>query len=149
MESSFGRFHFRKGFQVVPKDLQNLKNHGFTNIKQLFSEIHSGLEMVSFGHLFGPFWDHFPSHELPNGAQSAKKDPFRKHQKNYQILGAKMTPKMGSKSDLAANCYLASLFSPFWLQLASFWAPFCCLLPPFSDHLGIIFHSVLDSYPEP
>ena len=29
-ENSFGRFHFRKGFQVVPKDLQNLKNHGFT-----------------------------------------------------------------------------------------------------------------------
>ena len=26
-ESSFGRFHFRKGFKVVPKDLQNLKNH--------------------------------------------------------------------------------------------------------------------------
>jgi hypothetical protein len=54
--------------------------------------------MVSFGHLFGPFWDHFPSHALPNGAQSAKKDPFRKHQKNYQILGAKMTPKMTSKT---------------------------------------------------
>jgi hypothetical protein len=29
-ESSFGRFHFRKGFQVAPKDLQNLKNDGFT-----------------------------------------------------------------------------------------------------------------------
>ena len=97
-QSSFGRFHSRKGFQVVPKDLQNLKNHGFTIVKPLFSEIHPSLKMVSFGHLFGPFWDHFPSHALPNGAQSAKKDPFRKHQKNYQILGAKMTPKMTSKT---------------------------------------------------
>ena len=52
-ESSFGRFHFRKGFQALSKDLQNLKNHGFTEIKPLFSEIHSGLKLVSFGHLFG------------------------------------------------------------------------------------------------
>ena len=73
-QSSFGRFHSRKGFQVVPKDLQNLKNHGFTIVKPLFSEIHPSLKMVSFGHLFGPFWDHFPSHALPNGAQSAKKE---------------------------------------------------------------------------
>ena len=73
-ESSFGRFHFRKGFQVVPKDLQNLKNHSFTIVKQLFSEIHPTLKMVCFGHLFGPSWDHFPSHALPNGAQSAKKE---------------------------------------------------------------------------
>ena len=92
-ESSFGRFHFRKGFQVVPKDLQNLKNHSFTLVKPLFSEIHSDLKMVTFGHLFGPFWDHFPSHGLPNGAQSCKKDSFKKHQKNNQILGAKLTPK--------------------------------------------------------
>ena len=89
-ESSFGRFHFRKGFQVVPKDLQNLKNHSFTIVKPLFSEIHSGLKMVSFGHLFGPFWDHFPSHALPNDAQCGKKDPFEKHQKNCQILDTKL-----------------------------------------------------------
>ena len=92
-ESSFGRFHFRKGFQVVPKDLQNLKNDGFTIVKPLFSEIHSDLKMVSFGHLFGPFWHHFPPHELPNGAQSAKKEPFKKQQKNDQILRPKLTPK--------------------------------------------------------
>ena len=93
LESSFGRFHFRKGFQVVPKDLQNLKNDGFTKVKPLFSEIHSDLKMVSFGHLFGPFWDHFPSHALPNGAQSGKKDPFKKHTKNDQILKGKLAPK--------------------------------------------------------
>ena len=92
-ESSLGRFHCRKGFQVVPKDLQNLKIDSFTFVKPLFSEIHSDLKMVSFGHLFGPFWDHFPSHAVPNGAQSGKKDPFKKHQKNYQILGTKLTPK--------------------------------------------------------
>ena len=92
-ESSFGRFHFRKGFQVVPKDLQNLKNHSFTIVKPLFSEIHSDLKMVSFGHLFGPFWHHFPPHELPNGAQSAKKEPFKKQQKNDQILEVKLAPK--------------------------------------------------------
>ena len=96
-ESSFGSFHFRKGFQVVPKDLHNLKNHSFTIVKPLFSESHSDLKMVSFGLLFGPFGDHFPSHGPPKGAQSDKKDPFRKHRKNNRILGAKMTPKMGSK----------------------------------------------------
>ena len=62
-------------------------------VKQLFSEIHSDLKMVSFGPLFGPFWDHFPSHALSNGAQSGKKDPFKKHQKTYQILEAKLAPK--------------------------------------------------------
>ena len=92
-ETSFARFHFRKGFQVVPRGLQNLKNDGFTIVKPLFSEIHSGLKMVSFGHLFGPFWDHFPLHELPNGAQSTKKDPFKKQQKNDQILEATLAPK--------------------------------------------------------
>ena len=92
-ESSFGRFHFRKGFQVVPKDLQNLKNHSFTLVKPLFLEIHSDLKIVFFGHLFGPFWHHFPSHGLPNGAQSGKKDPFKKQQKNDQILGPKLTPE--------------------------------------------------------
>ena len=76
-ESSFGRLHSRKGFQVVPKDLQNLKNHSLIPVKPLFSEIHPRLKIVSFGYLFGPFWDHFPSHALPNGAQSAKKDPFK------------------------------------------------------------------------
>ena len=92
-QSSFGRFHSRKGFQVVLKDLQNLKNHSFTFVKQLFSEIHPSLKMVSFGHLFGPFWDHFPSHALPNGAQSAKKEPSKKQPKNDQILEAKLAPK--------------------------------------------------------
>ena len=92
-ESSFGRFHFRKGFQALSKDLQNLKNHSLTLVKPLFSEIHSGLKMVSFGHLFGPFWHHFPPQELPNGAQSDKKEPFKKQQKNDQILEAKLAPK--------------------------------------------------------
>ena len=92
-ESSFGRFHFRKGSQALSKDLQNLKNHSFTLVKPLFSEINSGLKIVSFGHLFGPFWDHLPSHELPNGAQSAKKDPFKKQQKNDQLLEVKLAPK--------------------------------------------------------
>ena len=73
-ESSFGRFHCSKGFQVVPKDLQNLKNDSFTLIKPLFSEIHPSLKMVTFGPLLGAFWHHFPSHGLPNGAHSAKKD---------------------------------------------------------------------------
>ena len=92
-ESSIGRFHFRQGFQVVSQDLQNLKNDGFTLVKPSFSEVHSSLKMVSFGPLFGPFWHHFPYHELPNGAQSGKKDPFKNHQKNYQILRPKLTPK--------------------------------------------------------
>ena len=96
-ESSFGRFHFRNGFQVVSRDLRNLKNDGFTWVKPSFSEIHSDLKMVSFGHLFGPFWHHFPSHEVPNGAQSGKKDDFKKHQKNYQILRPNLTSKMTSK----------------------------------------------------
>ena len=85
-QTSFGLFHFRKGSQALSKDLQNLKNHGVTLVvKPLFSETHSGLKMVSFGHLFGPFWDHFPSHELPNGAQSAQKDPFKKLQKTIKF----------------------------------------------------------------
>ena len=92
-ESSFARFPFRNAFQVVPRDLPNLKNDGFTIVKPLFSEIHSALKMVSFGHLFGPFWHHFPPHELPNGAQSAKKEPFKKQQKNDQILEVKLAPK--------------------------------------------------------
>ena len=92
-QSSLVRFRFRKGFQVVPKDLQNLKNHSFTIVKPLFSEIHPSLKTVTFGQLLGAFWHHFPSHELPNGAQSAKKDPFKKHQKNYQILGPKLSSK--------------------------------------------------------
>ena len=92
-ESSFGPFHFRKGSQAVSKDLQNLKNDGFTLVKPSFSEVHSSLKMVSFGPLFGPFGDHFPSHGLPNGAQSGKKDPFEKHQKNNQILEPELTPK--------------------------------------------------------
>ena len=77
-ESSFGRFHFRKGFQVVPKDLQNLKNHSFTIVKPLFSEINSDLKMVSFGHLFGPFWHHFP----PMSSPMAPKVPKRSLSKN-------------------------------------------------------------------
>ena len=85
-QSSFGRFHFRKGSQALSKD-------GFTSVKPLFSEIHSGLKMVSFGHLVGPFWEHFPLHELPNGAQSAKKEPLKKQQKNDQILEVKLAPK--------------------------------------------------------
>ena len=98
-ESSFAHFHFRNGFQVVPRDLRNLKNDGFTVVKPLFSEIRPGLKMVTFGHLLGAFWHHFPSHGLPNGAQSAKKDPFKKQQKNDQILGSKLTPKMTSKME--------------------------------------------------
>ena len=92
-ESYFGPFHFRKGSQAVSRDLQNLKNDGFTSVKPLFSEIHSDLKMVSFGYLFGPFWHHFPSHAPPNDAQSGKKDAFKKQQKNYQILRPKLTPK--------------------------------------------------------
>ena len=84
-QSSFGRFHSRKCFQVVPKNFQNLKNHSFTLLKQLFFEIHPSLKMVSFGHLFGPFWDHFPSHALPNGAQSAKKALSENIQKNIKF----------------------------------------------------------------
>ena len=92
-ESSFARFHFRHGFQVVSRDLQNLKNDGFTVVKPSFSEIHSSLEMVTFRHLLGAFWHHFPSHGLPNGAQNGKKYPFKKEQKNDQILEAKLAPK--------------------------------------------------------
>ena len=92
-ESSFARFHFRKGFQVVPRDLQNLKNDCFTKVKQLFSEIHSTHKVVSSGPLLGAFWHHFRSHCLPHGAQSDKKDPFKKQQKNYQILKPKLAPK--------------------------------------------------------
>ena len=77
-ETSFARFQFRKGFQVVSRQLQNLKNDGFTIVKQLFSEIYSTHKIISFGSLLGAFWHHFPPHELPNDAQSAKKDPFKK-----------------------------------------------------------------------
>ena len=83
-ESSFGRFHFRKGVQVVHKDLQNLKNHRSTIVKQMFSEIHPGLKLVCFGCLFWAFWDNFPYHALSTGAQSGQKGPFRKHQKKLQ-----------------------------------------------------------------
>ena len=92
-ESSFAHFHFRNGFQVVSRDLRNLKNYCFTIVKPSFSEIHSSLEMVTFGALLGAFWHHFPSHVLPNGAQSGKKDPFKKQQKNDKILEAKLAPK--------------------------------------------------------
>ena len=60
--------------RVVFGDPQNLENDCSTTVKPLFSEIHPSLKMVSFGHLFGPFWEHFPFHALPNGAQSAKKE---------------------------------------------------------------------------
>ena len=83
-ESSFARFQFRKGFQVVSRHLQNLKNYGFTMVKQLFSEIHSTHKIVSLGHLLGTFWHHFRSQCLPNGAQSGKKSYFEK-MKRYQI----------------------------------------------------------------
>ena len=92
-ESSFARFHIRNCFQVVSRDLLNLKKYCFTIVKTLFSEIHSSLKTVTFGQLLGAFWHHFPSHELPNGAQSAKKDPFKKQQKNDQYLEAKVAPK--------------------------------------------------------
>ena len=92
-ESSFARFHFRNGFQVVSRDLRNLKNDGFTIVKPSFSEIHSSLEMVTLGHLLGALWHHFPSHELPHGAQSGKKDPFKKQQKIDQISRPELTPK--------------------------------------------------------
>ena len=92
-ESSFARFQFRKKFQVVSRHLQNLKNVSFTVVKQLFSEIHSTHKIVSFEPLLGAFWHHFRSHCLPNGAQSGKKDPFKKQRKNNQILGPKLTPK--------------------------------------------------------
>ena len=114
-ESSFGRFHFRKGSQALSKDLQNLKNHSFTIIKQLFSEIHPGLKIVSFGYLFGPFWDHFPSHGLSNDVQSGKKGSFKKHQNNYQILRPKPTPKWPLKWNY--------FFLPFGV-LERFWSPF-------------------------
>ena len=92
-ESSFGRSHFRNGSQALSKDLQNLINHGFTLVKSLFSEIHSGFKMVSFGHLFGPFWHHFPAHELSNDPQSAKKVRSKNKKKNDQILEVKLAPK--------------------------------------------------------
>ena len=92
-ESSFARFHVRNGFQVVSRDLLNLKNDGLTLVKPLFSEIHTSLEMVTFDHVLRASWHHFSSHELPNGAQSAKKDPLKKLQKNDQILETELTPK--------------------------------------------------------
>jgi len=60
-ESAFARFQFRKGFQVVSRHLQNLKNVSFTIVKPLFSEIHSTHKIVSFGPLLGAFWHHFRS----------------------------------------------------------------------------------------
>ena len=69
---------FQKGFPSRSQGPQNVKNDSFTIVKPLFSEIHSSLKMITFGHLFGPFWDHFGHHGLPNGAQSAKKEPFKK-----------------------------------------------------------------------
>ena len=92
-ENSFARFQFRKGFQIVSRHLQNLKNVSFTLVKPLFSETHSTHKIVSFGSLLGGFWHHFRSHCLPNAAQSGKKDPFKKHQKNHQILGPKLIPE--------------------------------------------------------
>ena len=92
-ESSFAHFHFRNGFQVVSRDLRNLKNDSFTMVKPSFSEIHSSLEIVTFGHLLGAFCHDFPSHELPYGDQNGKKHPFNKHQKNNQILEVREVPK--------------------------------------------------------
>ena len=84
-ETSFARFQFRKSLQVVSRHLQNLKNDGFTNVKPLFSEIHSTHKIVSFGTLLKAFWHHFRSHCLPNGAQNGKKDPFKKQQKTIKF----------------------------------------------------------------
>ena len=87
-ESFFARFRFRQGFQVAPKDLENLKKYSSTSVKSMFPEIHSSHKVVSFWYILGAFWHHFPSHGLPNDAQSGKKDPFKKLQKNDQILEA-------------------------------------------------------------
>ena len=92
-QSSLVRFCFRKGFKVLPKDLQNLKNYSFTMVKLTFSAIHSSLKMVTLGHLLRAFWFHFGHHGLPNDVQSGKKGSFEKHQKNYRILDTKLTPK--------------------------------------------------------
>ncbi len=87
-----------------------------------FPKMHATMD-IKFGCDFSRFWSPLGSHDLPFGS----------------LKVAKMAPKMGSQSDLAANSNGASLFSPFWLRLASFLAPICCLLRSFSDHLGIIF----------
>ena len=63
---------------------------------------------IKFGCDFSRFWSPLGSHGLPFGS----------------VQVAEMAPKMQSKSDLAANCNSASIFSPFCLQLAPFLAPF-------------------------
>ena len=85
---------FDRGIHREPYDRRNkLTVYAPQGISKLSRQIHSALKMVSFEHLFEPFWHHFPPHELPNGAQSAKKEPFKKQQKNDQILEVKLAPK--------------------------------------------------------
>ena len=83
---------------------------------------------IKFGCDLPRFWSPLGSHWLPFGS----------------LKVAEMAPKIQSKSDRAANCNSASLFSPFWLQLAPFLNHFSSLLPPFSDPLGIILKRFLD-----
>ena len=68
-----------KGFQVFPRDLQNLENDGFTIVKPLFSEMHLGLKKwrrgtpkVDFQAPFGPLGPTF-------GASSAHKVSPKTH----------------------------------------------------------------------
>ena len=77
-ENSFARFHFRKGFQVVLRDLQHLKIYCFTIVKLMFSEIHSSHKVVSFGYYFGAFWHHFRSPFASLMAPKVLKGPFQK-----------------------------------------------------------------------
>ena len=138
-ESSLGRFHFRNGFQVVSRDLRNLKNDGFTSVKPSFSEIHSDLKMVTFGHLFEPFWDHFPSHGLPNGTQSGQKDSFKKHQKKLTSFRSQTDPKKTSKM----GCH----FLPFWV-LDRFWSSFVSwpAPDPHFGHFCVIFSIIFSTF---
>ena len=84
-EGSFARFHFRKGFQVVPRDLQNLEIDCFTKVTLLFSEIHSSLKMVSLGHLLEAFGTFFPPMSSLMHTKIGKKDHSQKQQKTIKF----------------------------------------------------------------
>ena len=89
-ERSFGRFHFRKGSQVVPRDL---KNDSLTNVKQLFSEIHPSLKWSPWDTFLDPFGTTFPSMPSSMAPKVAKRTLSENIKQNYQILGPKLTPK--------------------------------------------------------
>ena len=72
----------RKAFQVLPRNMQTLENHDFTEVKPLFSESSLSCTIEILGIPFGPLCHPSHSHGLPNDAQGPKKGDFKEQQKN-------------------------------------------------------------------